>query len=542
MDPHPATPRNAAPLTNYARIERMSEPWSLNRTVAIVVTLALAMIFGTWAASGELENLILVAIWFTATAIIVFVQDYWWSPALILTALTLTTTALGFPLSGMEVGVVILCLTFPVKMAMKTLRKAEPEMSLGVFYWALLGYVAAHAVVILFYNKIEGTFTLKNIVKAYYTVLVPLIFYGLLIRYCHTRTVRPTVVILFFISLFSVTASLFTDLTGLFFDPFTNLKISVAWLDPLGVYNIFRNTAPILFIGSLAFWPAVRPGRDRIILVFAAVVSLLGTLLGSGRLPMATCVAAGIFFAVVRGKLWLALPFIVGTVLISAAITVVPDLNYSLPGDVQRTLAPLNFSQEKTEVQSSLEGSDDWHRDLRTRSIDYWTMDTASFWVGHGYKPWDETILNENDPTENLDTEHLEQLAIEMGRTENMFSSMTNIFGATGLLLYSVFLGNLVWNLYKGRRASPVGSDARALCEFSLINLLAALVFCPFMGGVPGLNLVYWQLGILAARPLLAGGKLAPVSPLMEIPAFARPALSQQTSGRSPHRFRLAGK
>jgi len=538
MDSRPERPLRAAPLTNYARIERIAEPWALNRTVAITATLVLAMILGSWAANGEIEYIILVAVWFAAVMIIVFVRDYWWSPALVITALSFTTSALGFPLSGMEVGVVILCLTFPVKMAMKTLRKAEPEMSPGGFYWGLLGFVAVHAVVILFYNKIEGTPSLKNIVKAYYTALTPLIFYGLLIRYCHTRTVRPTVVILFFISLFAVAVSSLTMMFGISVDPFTTLSISVGWLDPIGATAILRTAGPALFIGSLAFWPNVRPGFGRSILAVAIGVGLIGSLLSSGRISLAMCIAGGLFFAGVRGKLWLALPCVLITLMVSGLMTAKPDLLYSLPDSIQRTLGPLNFSEQKTEVQSDLVSSDDWHRTLRDRSYDYWTMDTTSFWLGHGFKSWDQSITNLNDQSSAVDAEHITELAIEMGITENMFSAITNIFGLAGLILYVLFLGNLAWSLYRGCRMAPIGTDARALCEFSLIHLMASLVFCFVMGGVPGLNLIYFQLGVLAARPYLVGQKdVAPAPAARELPAFARPAFAQQTTGRAPHRF-----
>ena len=99
----------------------------------------MAVLLGWLAASGEIGTLILCTVWILAVLIIVFVQDYWWSPALVLTALTLRTYALGFSLTGVEVGMVIIGLTFPVKMAMKTLRPAKPDLKLGLIYWCLLG-------------------------------------------------------------------------------------------------------------------------------------------------------------------------------------------------------------------------------------------------------------------------------------------------------------------------------------------------------------------------------------------------------------------
>lgn len=539
MDPHhPATPQRAAPLTSHARLERISEPWSLNRSVAIIVTLVSAMVLGSWAASGEIENIILFAVVAAAVLIIVFVQDYWWTPPLVISALGLGSTALGFPAGGIEFGLIILVLTFPTKMAMKTLRKAEPEIDTGLFYKGLVTFVAVHAVVILFYNKVEGTLIIKNIVKAYYIALTPLVFYGLLMRYCNPRTIRPTVIVLFFVILFAISASCFTLMTGISFDPFSDLRITVTWLDPSGAMTILRSTGPILFIGSLAFLSCVRSGAPRFFLAVGLIVSAVGTLMGGGRIPMAVCAGAGIFFAAIRGKLWLALPFVFAIVLLAAVTTAVPDLLYSLPVNVQRALAPLNFSEQKTEVQGALQGSDDWHRELRTRSLDYWTMDTNSFWLGHGYKPWDPSIVSTADNSTFVDQEALADIAVQMGITENMFSSITNIFGAVGLILYSGFLLNLAWTLFKACRVCPPGTDARALCEFSLVNLLAALVFAAVAGGALSFVLLYWTLGLLAARPYLGVKKPVPARAPAEVPAFARPAFAERMSNTRPGALR----
>jgi hypothetical protein len=532
----PRPSASAAPLSAYARIERISEPWSLNRTFAIACTLGLAMLFGSWSASGHYENLVLCAVWLGAVMIIVFVQDHWWSPALIITALAFSTTAAGFPMSGMEIGVVILALTFPVKMAMKTLRKAEPEMSPGILYWLLLGYVCVHAVVIIFYSKVEGV-QLRNIVKSYYEAITPLVFYGLLIRFCHTRTVRPTAVALFFTNLLVVAAAILLFVTGVALDPFVSLRISIPWLQEGGI-DALRWNAPMLFIGCIAFWPAVRPGIPRFILGVALALASLGTLLSGGRLSMVLCVVAGIFFAAVRRKLWLALPFVVITALTSAFITAVPESLYSLPETVQRALAPLNFSDQKTEVQDSLEGSDNWHKDLRDRSFEYWQADTNSFWLGHGFKAWDYELSDPNDVAPG-DYDRWLQKGVEMGLTENMFSAITNIFGLTGLILYGAFLCNLAWSLFKASRISPPGSGARALCEFSLVNLLPAIVLCPFMGGVPSLALAYWTLGLLAARPyIVAAQKAQPAPAPAEQPSFAKPAYAGRTPFAQPPRLR----
>jgi len=141
-----------------------------------------------------------------------------------------------------------------------------------------------------------------------------------------------------------------------------------------------------------------------------------------------------------------------------------------------------------------------------------------------------------------VEIQHRLELAIQMGLTENMFSSITNIFGIVGLILYGGFLIHLCWLLYRGCRLAPIGTEARALCEFSLVSLLPYVLLAPFMGYIPGFDLIYWQLGVLAARSYL-GRTEAGVAPVKqaepEIPAFARPAFAQQTRGAQA-RLRLS--
>jgi hypothetical protein len=163
--------------------------------------------------------------------------------------------------------------------------------------------------------------------------------------------------------------------------------------------------------------------------------------------------------------------------------------------------------------------------------------DTGSFFIGHGYKAWDYSLNDDSDDGGDvMDIERRKDLAIEMGLTENMFSSVTNIFGLTGLVLYAVFLLNLGLQLWKGMLLSPERSSSRALCEFSLVNLVAALTSCCFQGTVPNIMLIFWMLGVLAARPYLATKKAAAPS-VKDRPAFARPALEGQSTLAPPHRF-----
>ena len=521
--PAPAT--RPAAIATRAHLERLSEPWSLNRSFAIAITLILAMFVGSWVATGQFELLILVGVWFAAVMIIVFVRDYWWAPALVITAGCFGTAVLGFNMSGLDIGVVILLLTFPVKLAMKTLRKAEPELDPGVLFWMLIGYVTVHAVIILFYSRIEGV-ELKNIIKHYYGVLVPLVFYGLLIRYCAPRTVKPTVYLLFTVTLLTICASIVTMLFGLDLEPLSNLRITIDWLSQEGADGILRG-APVLLIGSLAFWPAIRSANGRLLLSAAILISAYGVVFSGGRIPLASCLLAGVFFAFTRRKLWLMVPFICVTLILAAVVTTIPNLLYSLPVTVQRGLTPLNFSEDKSTAEQQTEGSDEWHKELRDRSFDYWMADTNSFYFGHGFKAWDDSLTNVDEDLDPGDHERRVRAAIETGGTENMFSQVTNVFGAVGMALYLLFYLNLAWRLWSAIKACPANSAERALCEFSFVSIALGLLFMPMAGGVSGTATIYWTLGLLAARPYIAAGipvKKALAQPLPSfIPKSLRP-------------------
>ncbi len=509
------------------QLERISEPWFMNKVIAVVGALALAMLLGWLAAGGQFEVLILVALWVASVLVIVFVRDYWWAPAIVVTALSITTSAAGFLLTGVELGMVIIGLTFPIKLAMKTLWPAKPRMDPGFFYWAVLVFVTVHAIVIYFYSKIGAEPGVKNIIKSYYGVLAPLVLFGMLMRYCNSKSVFRTIAVVFGVWIVTTIIALIVLMLGVEPADLTNLKINAGFLDAGDAPNFMRTSGPPLFITAMAFWPVARSNRYRILLAFAGLLGIVATLYGAGRTYMLICIMAGIFFSIVRRRIWLALPVVVVVAAAAGICTLKPELLYNLPVGIQRTLGPLNFSGQKTDIQTDSAVSDQWHEDLRQDSLAYWNYDTTSFWLGHGFKGWDESLT---DPLVN-DYVARKTVAVQMGLTENMFSAITNIFGLTGLILYGGFLLQLALRLWKGRQLSPVRSVERAVCEFSFVNLVNAVVLAPLIGRVPDISLVYWALGILAARPYLG----------VPDPVEAAPALPFDRSRQSmPARTSLA--
>jgi hypothetical protein len=484
---------------------QLGETQSMNFWIGLLGGLAVAVLFGWVVGAGKIEAFILMAVWFLAAFVIVFIHDYWWAPLILITALSFKTYALGFAMTGLEIGMVILALTVPVKLAIRTLTPAKPKLEPGLIFWMLLLYTSLHFVVIYHYSKMEGIGQLKNMIKAYYQALVPLAVYWLLIKYCHTRTVKPVMQALIGIYFVVVLVAIPIILLGIQVPPFTQLRIQVDWADAMSAFGAQRQNAPLLFIISIAFWPALRTLLPRLFLSMCMVVALAGTVVSAGRAATGGCLAALGILCLIRKKFVLLSLAAASVVALSAVITANPEVLHALPDQVHRALVILNFSEQTTSIQDTTDLSDQWHEDLRKDSIPYWFQDLKSFFLGHGFKSWDESYTMRQDY--GADYFRAKTMAIQMGRTENSFSAITNIFGLIGLLLYVGLLVHMAKELWWGHKLAPPFSYERANCEFSLTYLLLTLVFFPFFGGVPNINLIFFQLGILAVRPYLAEAK-----------------------------------
>jgi hypothetical protein len=334
-----------------------------------------------------------------------------------------------------------------------------------------------------------------------------------MVRYCNPKTVYQTGVILFWLWILTTISSIVVIERGIEFTSLTDLLITLDFISAQNALGFLRTSGPSLVLIAIAFWPIFRSNFLRVLLVFAGILGVAGALFSAGRTAILfTFLCAGLF-PVVRRRLWLTLPPVAALALIACVCTFAPAILYTLPDEIQRALTPLNFSDEKTIAQTEVSQSDRWHQELRTDSLTYWLYDTNSFFFGHGFKSWDDSLT----VGENTDFETTKQFAVEMGNTENMFSAVTNIFGLVGLLLYGAFLLEMARDLWKAWARCPQGSSERAICEISFVSLAANLVLAPFLGGVPGITLIYWGLGLFAARSYIAAPEreLAPVAPIL---------------------------
>jgi hypothetical protein len=478
----------------------VNRPVMLPQAVVAALVIVVAAYLGYTIGSAEFSTLITIAVAAAILSILGFVGDYWWAPLVLISALTFRTNFLGFMMTGLDIGVVVLVVLLPLKLAVRRLRLVLPRLRPGKSFLLLFGYVTVHAVAIILWNKYHGV-PLKNIIKAYYSVLAPLCFYPLLLRYCNPRTVRRTAIWTFAIYAFVIAVSVPVIWSGAFI-PFLNGRYFLFdWTHASVALAAVRSYSPLLLAAMIAVWPATRSPLAQALVLAVLLVAVIGTLISASRAAMVMCLIEIAVFLVLRHKLWLLVPFIIATAGATFIISSNPDVLYDLPVPIHRALTPFNLSSHHTAVQNAALASDQWHEDLRRDSFTYWTSDLWSFLVGHGFKPWDESF--NTGPEFTAFYEDAKRVAIQMGRTENLFSAVTNIFGVVGLVLYAALFWQIARTLLEARRAAAAHPFAKAVADFSFVTLLTSLVFALFAGGVPGINIIYWQLGILACRNYL---------------------------------------
>lgn len=489
-------------------IGHISRPGYQLPVVPLIVTLlgcALSIFLGSLIGSSATVELITIALAVCLLSILAFVGDYWWAPMLLISALTFHTNLLGFMMTGLDIGVVVLAVLLPLKLAIRRLRAVQPRVPLGLHFWALAGYVLLHFVVICIYSRYQSAPGLKNIIKSYYSVISPLVFYGLLARYARQNTVRPVAIWTFAMYAAVVGISIPVVLMNVVTPFLSSRHFLFDWTHAGVALTALRNYSPVLFAVALAFWTSRRSVLVRSLLLLLGGLALTGALFSASRIATVTCLFEAGLWCVLRRRAWLMAPVIAAVALLVTIITTNPNVLYSLPTQVHRALTPFNLSEHQTEIHTAAAGSDQWHEDLRRDSYRYWTSDIMAFVFGHGFKGWDESLSF--DPAWTRYYEDAKRLAVQTGRPENALNSITNIFGLCGVLLYGAFTWRIYRQLRSARAQTSGSSFSRSLCDFCLISLVTFVVFSPFAGGAPGLSIIYWQLGLLAQRSSPTSGR-----------------------------------
>lgn len=464
----------------------------------VALGMILAVVLGSWIAEEKWFPLGITLSIAIGTTLILSLGSNWWILIPWMSALGFSTLVPGFSLTGVDAAALLGFVIIGFRRAIGDLKPAQPPLRLNWIFFAVIFYVVVHAITAILQQYYAGETQLKNVVKAYYQIAAPLLLLWLLVLYAKPASVKPAVLGILLISVpaFLVGCTLVylqSDL-ALLSHPYFNFDWAGA-----SAFGYIRWSSIGLLLLALCLSTATRSGLLKTVCFLTATLALLGAFLGGGRVAFASCLLGIILWAGLRRN---HLPLILTAALgvaVFVAINADPRVLQDLPKTIQRSLTPFVVFNQQTGEQRATEVSDRWHEDLRNESWNYWMETPLSITVGHGYKGWNDSI-DLKTFTEGPLYESAKKTAIQMGRTERTFSSILVIFGAIGILLYYGLMLSLIRRLWKLRRLSPNDSFPRAMCEFSLCMILIGLFTAFHAGGVPGYGMVYWFLGLLAAR------------------------------------------
>lgn len=512
MTPDPQRPFQANPEIEREFRERVQgRSWDRNlketvetpgRFSAIVGGLAglmIAVVYGLMIGGTELSTVAAISAALVFIFLLVVAGEFWWALLVLATASGLRTSEFGFRMTGFEIGFVAVVAATLIRMALRSMKKYRPPVGLGLPFWALALYLVLHAALVVTHEKFTDPLALKNIVRGYYSVVAPLAFFSLLGFYCHPRTVKPVILALLGVMIATTVFAIPIWLFGLNLTLPEEIPVGFAWLDSNESGGVLR-AAPILAVFAIALFPTARSLPRSWMIGGVFVLALLAATLSSGRLALASVMLVSVLFLGLNRKWGACALGALGVGMLVIVATNYPEWIDKLPKTAQRAISPMNLAHSHLKDETSL--SDRWHEELRKESFDYWTETWVTFLFGHGYGRWDSSLSG--DEMWHRDFDYAKKLAIQMGKTENVFSSITNIFGLTGLLLYAWFTFYLGKSLLHARSLAPPRSFEKAMCEVSIVYIAMFLILSPFAGGAPGWDLFYWQIGLLAARPLLA--------------------------------------
>jgi len=479
-----------------------TSPSSIDPKIIPIVVLAFGLIIaifaGTWVAEGSWFSLGSVLIICLGTMLVLGLRDKWWAVIPWMSALSFSTYAPGFQITGVDIAAMLSVGIIILRYATHNAPPVTPSLRINWGFYCLLVYVFLHSIIIIIINRYEGETQLKNIVKAYYQAGVPLFVLFLLFTQAASKSIRPVVIGL--LCIYPITFCISIVVIFLQVDiPILSYPNSYfEWASKDGVGYI-RWSSLIFLPLALCMSACNRSNLFRVVYYGFALIALLGALVGGGRVALACCLFIICLWVLLQKNFFLI--GIGGAALVISLVTinVDPTLLNALPKTIQRALTPFVISQFQTNEQQATALSDQWHTELRSESWAYWRETTPSTLAGHGFQGWNDAI-DIKTFTGGVFYEEAKKMAIQMGRTERTFNSILVIFGAFGILLYYGLILFLLMRTTRLRALTQKHSFQRCMCEFSMISLLVVLVTSFHAGSIPGYNMVFWLFGILSCR------------------------------------------
>ncbi len=477
---------------------------------------------------------VLLDIGFLVTVLaILTARRYWWLPLLAIPVFAFTTAAPGFKLDGTDLMALFGFFCLLAMLTMGQLKPKNTHPNLGLFFYLLLIYVGAHAVLYGFDNYFNGDTQFKNIAKRYYVLIAPLIFIWCMDRYAHPKGLRQLINLMLIVTMFFCVLGVILTIYDLTIPLLSEDILNFAWADPDSVRGYLRYIAPIMMLLALCLTASGAKGWNKVLYRVGVLILLPSVFFGGGRTSLLVLVVSVACWLIIRKKwkfviFWAWLFALTLTGLMIAGRTMDARQLQEMPQSLQSVQRAVSIFLpadlvNQSEVETDL--SDKWHQDLVKGAWDYANADYHSFIIGNGFKGWDDSIdINLFSYGEAYD--NAVKIAIRMGASETMFFSVLPILGWIGVILYYGFMIELLRRYLRVRKLCPEQSLARSLCEFAFCLILTTLLLSPISGIIPNYNMIFWMIGFIAAEPYIQKAVKEQAAPRVHGPAAFRGQLA----------------
>ena len=497
-------------------------------------------LWGAWYAGTKIADDaytgVLLGIGFLVSVIaFLSARRYWWFPAFAIGVFGLSTIAPGFKLDGTDLMALF---GFACLVPMVTMGKLSPKNThpnLGLFFYILLLYVGAHAVIYGIDNYYNGDTQIKNIVKRYYALIAPLIFIWCMDRYAHPKGLRQTINLMLLVTMFFCVVGVMLTIYDSTIPLLSGGALNFNWADPHTAKGYLRYSAPEMMLLALCMTASSPTGWSKVLYRSAILLLFPATFFGGGRISLLGILVSIACWLIIRKKwkfviFWAWLLAMTATGMSIAGRTMDARQLQNMPKSfmmVQRAVSIFLPADKVIDSELETSASDQWHQDLIKGAWDFANENYKSMIVGKGFKGWDDTIdLAKFTYEEEYD--NAVKIAIRMGASETMFFSILPILGWLGVVLYYGFMIELLRRNLRVLKLCPEGTLARSLCEFAFCLLLTTLLISPISGAIPSFGMIFWMIGFIAAEPYIQKAVKQQIAPREHGPATFRGQLAKR--------------
>lgn len=465
-------PRHAPQPVDVARLNLL--------LVGLLLT-ALSLFVVVQTMQGGLNTLIAAVVLIGGVVWMVAGRRVWWLPVPIATSIG-GLIWVGFRIYSHEIALVASAVALLPAIAInrRTLQQYRPP--LPWFVYALIGYLICHLVASFALNRLAGGSGYGNILRTYMTALWALIFVVGVYLYGDSRKLRLAIALVYFGLLFRVLVGLYSYYFPgyIFFRGFDVFFL----LSEHGALEL-RDAPMRLLILSLALSMATRSVGLRILHWMVATLSTWLLLMGSGRVTVGMLMIIPCLWLLVQRRWGLLLLIAGGFAAVIMFLNANPRVLYALPEGPQRALTILIFG-DVLDIQARLAGSNLWHQELFRLGRERWLASPLHFFFGNRVHPFDATMRSYA-----VDFYHAIQIAASVARYERALWTVLATTGFVGGLLYLATFRRLMWPPLRSLLRNKIADFPHAIYFVAFAQMFLYLVFSPFSGGFPGVELMW---------------------------------------------------